>query len=328
MTASVEVFSPRRTVGVDSIGGGRAATDLVQQLAKMFSATDGVHAELALYDPAPGKARQRAREAEALGITARAVETTGQAALAAAGAIDRLVIINIDHAPSCAECLVLAAENDRPVVVTLFIQLPTGKLVALRAAFAAADRAGKLALAAFFVTLGRITVRAGSSKVWGPDAPPANILLERPMRDWFLDAFRRACDMAAGVPAEGAAVEITFDGEETMPLFIRDSREGWTDRQTLAREIAAQTSTPIDRGTSFAIAELGTEAIHLVPGKRRALDREIAIDTFEAIDAEGYEEAERRREEAAARRRAEIEESLRQAEQARLTPMNPVYVTD
>lgn len=331
----------RRTIAIDQIGAGRATKFVIPELAKMFEPSGLTDVSLVLHDPAPGKAVARAREATALGIEARAEEMTGQEAMRAAGSTGRIAFISIDDATSCAECLLLAAEHNRPVVFTLFIQLPNGKLVAMRATFAASDQEGKRALAAFLFTLGKITARTGSSKVWGADAPPANILLEPSMRAWFFQAFQRAVDMAEGLAPEGAPVEITFDGSETVTLFLRNSTAGFADRATLASELETQTVTPLRKGSSFAIAEVGTDSIQLVNGKYRALDRKVAIDTVhESIDAAGYEAADQRREAAAKRRRAaeeaaaetarraEIAASVERAEQARLSRMNPPYVTD
>lgn len=333
----------RRTITIDQIGAGRATAFAIPQIAKMFEPAGLTDASVVLYDPAPGKARARAREAAAVGVEARAEEMTGQAAIAAAGTTDRLLIISIDDATSCAECLLLAGEHDRPVVVTIFIQLPNGKLVALRAAFAAHDRDGKRALAAFLFTLGKIAGRSGSRRVWDQGAPPANVLLEPAMRAWFCEAVDRSLDMAAGVAPEGAPVEITFDGVETVPLFLRDSTAGFADRATLASELESQTVTPLRKGSPFAIAEVGTDSIQLVNGKYRALDRKVVIDTVhESIDVAGYEALDERREAADKRRRAakaaaeaaeetrkaELAASVERAEKARLTRMNPPYVTD
>jgi hypothetical protein len=261
-------------------------------------------------------------------VDATPYEMTGQEAIAAAGPSRDLLLIMIDHAPGCAECLVLAAEHGRPVVIMVFIQWPSGKLMALRGTFAADDAAGKLALAAFFVALGRVTVRAGSSKVWGADAPPANILLESPMRSWFFEAVTRAQAMAAGVPPEGASVEVSFNGDETIPLFIRDSRNGFADPSTLIQEMSSQTATPLDRGTPFVIAEVADAALHIVSGRKRALDRKIALDSSEAVDAEAYAAAEARRLAAEAAERAQMEADMRQAERSTWTPGNAVYLTD
>lgn len=328
MTAAAPMERVARTITMDQVGGGRAVTFALPLLERAYARSGLTKPILTIFDPAPGKALIRAREAAAHGIEARPVEQKGQDAIAAAGPSDTLLHINVDHAPTAAECLVLAAENERPVCVNVFVQLPTGKLLAIRAAFAAKDAAGKIALAAFFFTLGRITVRAGSSKIWGADAPAANGILEGPMREWFVAALDRAHAMAAGVAVDGAPIEITYNGVETIPLFIRDSRTGWADRATLAREVADQTTTPITRGTAFAIAEVGVDAIQLVHGKFRALDRTMAVDAPESIDVRGYEEAEHRMEAVEEERRAEVEAALRRAEQSRLTATNPVYVTD
>jgi hypothetical protein len=325
MTAAVEVLNPVRTITIDALGAGRHAQFAAGLFARLFEQTALTKFKTNHIDPAPGKAEQLVRDAQAKGMDATAYEMTGQEAIARAGASKDLLVIMIDHAPSCAECLVLAAEHGRPVVITVFIQWPSGKLMALRGTFAADDRAGKLALAAFFVALGRVTVRAGSSKIWGAEAPPANILLEEPMRRWFFEAMERARAMAAGVPAEGANVEVSFNGDETIPLFIRDSRAGFADHATLIEELTAGTATPLDRGTSFVIAEVADAALHVVSGRKRALDQKIAIDGGELVDAEAYAAAEERR---VAAERAQLEAAMRQAERSTWTSNNPVYVTD
>ncbi len=103
---------------------------------------------------------------------------------------------------------------------------------------------------------------------------------------------------------------ITFDGVRTLPLAVRDSRGGWADKATLAREIAEQKPFALSKGAGFAIAEVGNDEIQFITGRLRALDRTISVDTIEPVSAAAYEEA------------------MQRAERARLTATNPVNVTD
>lgn len=290
-------------------GGGRGAEQGLPRWA-VAAERSSLGLEVEVIDPAPGKALDRVRQAEELGITATAREIRVQDAMLEDGYSDVVMLVAIDDPGSIAEALLLAEEYERTVVLNVFILLPSGKLVGVRGAFGKKNREEKVAAAAFFTTLDRVTVHAGSSAVWGAAAPPANILLQPHMRDWFAEGLERVFRMATGVRASGSTIEITFDGAESLPLAIRDSRSGWADKATLAREIAEQKPFTLPKGTSFAIAEVGNDEIQFVTGRLRALDRTISVDTIELVNAAAYEEA------------------MRRAERARLTATNPVHLTD
>jgi hypothetical protein len=294
---------------IQAAGGGRGAQQGLPRWAEAAKRSS-LGLEVEVIDPAPGKALDRVLQAEELGITATARELRFQDAMVEDGFSDVVMLVAVDDPASIAEGLLLAAEYERTVVLNVFIQLPSGKLVGMRGAFGKKNRDEKIAAAAFFTTLDRVTVHAGSSAVWGAAAPPANILLQPPMRDWFAEGLERVFRMTTGVRPEGATIEITFDGVGTLPLAVRDSRGGWADKATLAREIAEQKPFALPKGSRFAIVEVGNDEIQFVTGRLRALDRTISVDTIEPVSAAAYEEA------------------MRRAEQARLSATNPVNVTD
>lgn len=294
---------------IQAAGGGRGAEQGLPRWA-VAAQRSSLGLEVEVIDPAPGKALDRVMQAEELGITATARELRVQDAMVEDGFSDVVMLVAVDDPASIAEALLLAAEYERTVVLNVFVQLPSGKLVGLRGAFGKKNRDEKVAAAAFFTTLDRVTVHAGSAAVWGAAAPPANILLQPQMRDWFAEGLERVFRMATGVRPEGSTIEVTFDGVGTLPLAVRDSRGGWADKATLSREIAEQKPFALHKGSSFAIAEVGNDEIQFVTGRLRALDRTISVDTIEPVSAAAYEEA------------------MRRAEQARLSATNPVNVTD
>lgn len=294
---------------IQTAGAGRGTEQGLPRWA-VAAERSSLGLEVEVIDPAPGKALERVRQAEELGVTASAREMRVQDALVEDGLSDVVMLLAIDDAASIGEALLLAEENDRIVILNTFVLLPSGTLVGLRGAFGKTNREEKVAAAAFFTTLDRVTVPAGSSAVWGAAAPPANILLQPHMRDWFAEGLEKVFRMATGLRPTGSTLEITLDGAETLPLAIRDSRAGWADKATLAREIAEQKPFVLPKGSGFAIAEVGEDEIQFVMGRLRALDRTISVDTIEPVNAAAYEEA------------------MRRAERARLTAMNPVHITD
>lgn len=328
MTAVAFLPEERIALPIDQIGAGRAFDYILNRIPELFPRSSQSRPVITLADPAPSKAVEKAKRAQARGIEVVPEERTGQALIAARGVSDTVLSINTDLARANSECLLLAADNQRPTCLGVFCQLPNGKLAALRAAFGGNDAEGKRALAAFFAVLDTVTLKTDSHTVWGSDAPPANILLEPPMRRWFETAFDRSQRMASGLDPQGSAIEMTFDGVETRPMFIRDSRAGWADRATLTAEIVTQRTTPMARGTGFVIAELGVNAIQLVHGKLRAIDGTLSIDAVDAVTKEAYDDAAARKADADAARRAEIDAAMQRAEAHQITALHPMVVTD
>ena len=299
-----------RTLRMQVGGAGRGAAQGLPRWKEFVDASPYSNLTLDLIDPAPGKALMRVTEAMGLGITARPRETTVQRAMEEDGESDVPILISIDDPEAICEACLLAAQNKRAIVINVFIQLPSGKLMAMRCVFAANDRDGKVAAAAFFATLGRITLHAGSVAIWGAEAPPANILLQPAMRDWFVVSVDRAYRLAAGLRCTGASVEVTFDGVTTIPMAIRDSRGGWADAATLANEFLERPPFTISRGTDFLVAEVANDAMNLVTCRLRRVDGEVRVNANEPVNV------------------AEYIDAMRRAEQARLTALNPVRVTD
>lgn len=322
-----QVDAPLSRVLKIQTSGGHAFEQGLPRWKRYADASPFSQLELEIIDPAPGKALMRAREARALGLDAKVREMPLQKAIRmdGPGALD-VVLIAIDDSQSISECVFECGENDRACALNVFLLLPSGQLIGIRGAFGPEDRAMKIAVAAFFATLGVVTERPESSSeaVFGPGTPVANALLQGPMRDWFVVAVDRANQLAAGLRPTGAPFELTFDGLTTLPVAIRDSREGWADRDALVREIVDRKPFIIRKGTSFVVAEVGAEALQLVTGRLRITDNDIDIDTVEPVSKEAYIESRRRAEQA----ERDAADAIARSEQTRLTRLNPAVLTD
>jgi hypothetical protein len=228
-----------------------------------------------------------------------------------ADAAGRPIIIAVDDARSGAEVAAMCASFTRAMLLYLIIRLPNKELVGLTAVLRKEDAAEKLALAAFLLALSDCTVRKGHRAVLGDDALPEHVFQEPHYRQLFrahlTDNLPR---LLWDLEPEAAPVEVTFNGETRMPLLIEDSRAGWRDATTLARDVLARPSVSISPGKDLCIGEVGPDGIRLHTARYRALDRGLSVNATSVIDA------------------AALEEALRRAERQTISRTYPVFTTD
>jgi len=220
---------------------------------------------------------------------------------------------------SIAAALEAAAATGRPTLLYVVILLATGDLLGVRAVLTRSERAIALQLAAFFRALAGATARSGSSAVFGADASPRAADLQPQIRGWF------AAHMVANVykllfnlAPVSAPVEVTRDGQTTMPLFIHDNRGTWSDPQELVQALTARPATPIEPGSDFVIAELGPDGdIRLHDARLRRRDRQVALRNASvpstSVAAVGW---------------PSIERAVQRVTQNTISPTFPVRTTD
>jgi hypothetical protein len=226
-------------------------------------------------------------------------------------AAGRPIIVAVDDARSGAEVCVKCAAFARAVLLYLIIRLPNKQLVGLTAVLRKDDAAEKLALAAFLVALADCTVRKGHRSVLGAEGLPEHVFIEPEYRQLFrthlTDNLPR---LLWDLEPEAAPVEVTFNGDTRLPLLIEDSRAGWRDAATLARDVLARPSVSIAPGKDLCIGEVGPDGIRLHIARYRALDRALSVNATSVIDTGAFEEA------------------LRRAERQTISRTYPVYTTD
>lgn len=226
-------------------------------------------------------------------------------------AASRPIIIAVDDARSGAEVCAMCASFKRAMLLYLIIRLPNKQLVGLTAVLRKDDVAEKLALAAFLLALADCTVRKGHRSVLGAEGLPEHVFIEPQYRQLFrahlTDNLPR---LLWDLEPEAAPVEVTFNGDTRMPLLIEDSRAGWRDATSLARDVLARPSVSIAPGKDLCIGEVGPDGIRLHIARYRALDRALSVNATSVIDTAAFEEA------------------LRRAERQTISRTYPVYTTD
>jgi hypothetical protein len=226
-------------------------------------------------------------------------------------AADRPLIVAVDDARSGAEVSAMCASFLRAMLLYLIIRLPNTQLVGLTAVLRKSDVEEKLALAAFLLAIADNTVRKGHRAVLGDEGLPEHVFLEPHYRQLFrahlTDNLPR---LLWDLEPEAAPIEVTFDGETRLPLLIEDSRAGWRDVETLARDVFGRPSVAIAPGKDLCIGEVGPDGLRLHTARYRVLDRALSVNATSVIDPAAFEEA------------------LRRAERQTISRRNPVSTTD
>lgn len=265
------------------------------------------------YEMNPNRIHEAGAYASQLALQLTAHHGRVQDFVAADGinAADRPIIIAVDDARSGAEVCAMCASFNRAVLLYLIIRLPNKQLVGLTAVLRKEDAEEKLALAAFLLALSDCTVRKGHRAVLGDDGLPEHVFQEPHYRQLFrahlTDNLPR---LLWDLEPEAAPIEVTFNGDTRMPLLIEDSRAGWRDATTLARDVLARPSVSIAPGKDLCIGEVGPDGIRLHIARYRALDRALSVNATSVIDTAAFEEA------------------LRRAERQTISRTYPVYTTD
>lgn len=301
----------RRLVDLGGLNrGGRHAMDTI----------DGFNQDSPLirlgvngYEMSPNRIHEAAAYAAERGLQLATHHGRVQDFVAAEGvnAADRPIIIAVDDARSGAEVCAMCASFNRAVLLYLIIRLPNKQLVGLTAVLRKDDAHEKLALAAFLLALSDCTVRKGHRAVLGDDGLPEHVFQEPHYRELFrahlTDNLPR---LLWDLEPEAAPIEVTFNGDTRMPLLIEDSRAGWRDATTLARDVLARPSVSIAPGKDLCIGEVGPDGIRLHIARYRALDRGLSVNATSVVDTAAFEEA------------------LRRAERQTISRTYPVYTTD
>jgi hypothetical protein len=215
--------------------------------------------------------------------TARGISVTSEPqpieAVLATRTDDAPLGIFIDAPASIATALEAGARTGRPMLLYVAILLGTGDLLGLRSVLTASNTALALQLAALFQAMSGATIRSGAGAVFGVEASPRSIGLEPLVRAWFAShMLANIYKLLYNLPPVSAPIEVTRDGNASMPLLIHDSRAGWADPQTLAESVLQRPVMPIDLGTDVVVAEIGPEGdVRLHEARRRRTDRQIAL---------------------------------------------------
>jgi hypothetical protein len=290
--------------------GGQHAMDTITAWNRDSStATLGVNG----FDPNPNRVHDAVAYAASgnLSLVTHLGRVQDSVAADGANGAGRPIIIAVDDARSGAEVCAMCASFGRALLLYLIIRLPNKQLVGLTAVLRKDDVEEKLALAAFLLALATCTVRKGHRAVLGDEGLPEHVFREPHYRQLFrahlTDNLPR---LLWDLEPEAAPIEVTFDGDTRIPFLIEDSRDGWRDATTLARDVLARPSVSIAPGKDLCIGEVGPDGIRLHTARYRVLDRALSVNATAVVDAAAFEEA------------------LRRAERQTISRTYPVYTTD
>jgi hypothetical protein len=313
-TQPVVPVTPTRTQIVVDIGGvHRGGEEALATIAGWNASSPDVELSIRGIDQNPNRLREATAVAARLGLPFTAHRGRVQDVIAADGVAltERLLIMATDDARADAETCVVAAETPRPFLLYLIIRLPNKDLLGLSAVLPKAATDLKLALSVFLFALADCTVQRGFSAVLGAEGLPEHVFRGPHYRSLF------RAHLADNIPRllwelepEAAPIEVTFDGEARLPFLIEDSRAGWRDAASLAREVLARPSVVIAPGKDLCIGEVGPDGIRLHIARYRAVDRALSLNETPVIDE------------------AAMEEALRRGKRQTISRSYPVYTTD
>lgn len=299
-------------------GANAGGTDMARIIADANGRAHGVEFTLHLVDPNGENLSRLATLTTSRGLRTTTEQQPIETALTTRTDAAPLGIF-IDAPRSIAAALGAAAATGRPTLLYVVILLATGDLLGVRAVLTGSDRTLALQLAALFTAIAGATARSGASAVFGPEAAPRSLDLQPQIRGWF------AAHMVANVykllfdlPPVSAPVEVTRDGQTTMPLLIHDNGGTWADPHELTQTIMARPSTPIEPGTDFIVAEIGPGGdVRLHEARLRRRDRQVALRNASVpsttVSAVGW---------------PSIERAVQRVTQNTISPTFPVRTTD
>jgi len=259
-------------------GANAGGTEMTRVIADVNDRAHGVEFTIHLVDPNGENLSRLADLASARGMRVTTEQKPIEAALLTRTDAAPLGIF-IDAPRGIAAALEAAAATGRPTLLYVVIVLATGGILGLRAVLTSTERALALQLAAFFHAIAGATARSGSSAVFGADAPVRNADLQPLIRRWFADHMvANVYKLLYDLQPVNVPVELTRDGETTLPLFIHDGSTGWADPQVLVQQTMERPPMAIEPGSDFVIAEIGPHGdVRVHEARLRRRDRQVAL---------------------------------------------------
>ncbi|MFO0645851.1 MAG: hypothetical protein U0326_06410 [Polyangiales bacterium] len=323
---------PKEIIRSLHAGAGRGAHMNLDAIAGFNQLSEDRVVAPVFIDPAPGKAIALNREAQRRGIRAGFIEAKAQDVVQAASNEDAApLVLQLDRATDLAKVLRETEHTKRVTFGYLVARDPRGRLIGLRFVVRPGDTRTRLTLAKFFEELGNVTLARGSSAVVGADALPEHAAIEPLIRAWFAAHLKANISKAvADIEPDADPVEVTFDGEVTQPVVLRESLT-WAGPEELAEEVKTSWKGAIARGSSFVIIEWVTgEGLRVYSARLRRTDGNISVQGATVVSPSEFQRADLARAEAAElrRRKAEALAALARAAQMAFTRTNPVATTD
>ena len=279
----IDAPRPRRVV--DGVGGGRAMRAILPALAERPRANPAT--ELRLFEPRAPKGHELVRHAESQGVPLVLRPVRGEDGLRDwrdAG----LILVHTDDPRTTAELLANERLIGRPILGQLLIKFGE-RIAGLRVAAERGDRTTRHAGTLLMERLAELRRPRGAS---GNGGGPRFAAIEEPVRAWMRAAVEREAErLEADIVPECDPLELTYDGIETLPVFVVETHSSEDPeelvRRTLARELEHRTLT---RGTSFIVAEIPSHerALNLHEARLRLTDGDVRVLSRETLTSASF----------------------------------------
>jgi hypothetical protein len=272
-------------------------------------------------DAREGRALSMKRAAEQRGISAKAY--TGHIEDVLQTASDRdPVNCTMDRVEPVVHLMQTVEETPRVVMGSFLLRPPSSELWGVRFVLTPSDVLARRETIRLFERIAELTARRSSAMLVGEKASPEHLAVEPKFRAWMGSHTREQLSkVAAGLPPEANPLEVTMDGETTLPVIIEESDE-WREPTALAREMAENPPLPLLRGESFIVAEVTLIGIRFHHLRLRQTDGRMSVRGQTVFDRQAIEEEQR---EVLAERAAE---ALRRAERLTASRTAPLLITD
>lgn len=281
MATKIPVRSRSRKRLLNS-GANRGARENLAALRDFNQTSVAAVIDAVYVDPAPGRAEETAELARREGIVAGAIEARAEDVLSAEE-VDANVF-HVDNAGSLASGLAALDNRRLPSLGYLILVPPMGRMMGLRFVLPAGEAERRGEARAFFEALAKVTARSGSREVFGEGARGSHQLMEPLMREAFARHTRdELARLTAGVLPEHAPIDVTYDGETSMPMLI-DVRDTFGEPGDVIEAAVRKPAVPLRRGTRVLVAEVTNGGVRLHEVKRREVDGQIESRAMTTID--------------------------------------------
>lgn len=263
-------------------GANRGARENLTALQTFNGTSVAAEIEVLYADPAPGRAEETAELARRGGIEAEAIEARAEDVLS--GEVVDANVFHVDNAATLASGLVVLGQRRLPSLGYLIMVPSTGRMLGLRFVLPAGEDERRAEARAFFESLARVTARSGSREVFGENARASHQLMEPRLRAAFArHTGEELARLTAGVLPEHAPIDVTFDGETSMPLLI-DVRASFGEPGAVIEAVAKKPAVPLRRGMNFLVAEVTDGGLRIHEARRRQVDGRLSWRATTTID--------------------------------------------
>lgn len=267
-------------VALDVGGAGRGANNAIPAVARLAPSLGSGRGKVRISDPAYGKADLVAERCRALGVDAVASTERIEDTVRRDAQADWPLTIHIDRARGVRAVAETVWEQGarRPVYTQFFLRLADSKMLSLLAAIPRGDEISLEKLGWLAEGMTPVLAPGGYDRFFNAESNVIPAGLEAIHRKVQLEDFEKSMPrLAADLEIERPPIAI-FTGAKTIPVEIvrSPSPTGWAASSRLAQRVA-DNSLITERGSDFAIFELGGPGIRLLMARNRSDRPEIEV---------------------------------------------------